>query len=399
MLINWNNIMFFLTRPRIFLLKERLDDIEEVELSKDEHQKLLRIIKGKILPNARVTSNGKLFVKNEFFSQNELKMLLKTFKEYISKEDDFELADENLLEKTWFIGTTIELLTYCPFRCPHCVLPAERRRQHLILPEKSVINIVRRLGRKGLISCAFTGGEPTFYPHDKLIKIIDIISDSALILMNTNAYNFTERLVKKLAEYGILIKISLYGCDFESYYKFTGVKNAYSRVKKSLEMLNKYDARFIIQVIYTNLHKRIGIGLEEMVNFARQYTSDVLVNYAFFPGWGGREKTFKLTEKSVERELKKLKIGACFTRYQRYIKSVTLPEYGCPLSKIIDVFVTAEGVTLACPFFDEVCAHISNPQWPAIHYLKIIAHRSNPWPGGRCGILWLAGMIDNGVEY
>lgn len=387
MLINWNDIMFFLTRPRIFLLKEKLENIEEVELSKKEHDRLLGIVKNKILPNAKITSDGQLFVNDRLLSRDERKILSIAFEGYISEENNVELADSDLLEKTWFIGATVELTTYCTFRCPHCNLPVERRKRHLNLPAESLINVLKRLSRKGLISCAFTGGEPTFYPHDKLIKIIDAISDNTLILVNTNAYNFTEHLAREIAERGILVKVSIYGCDPESYYKFTKVRDAYSRVKKSLEMLSRYDARFVTQVIYTKLHKKIGIRVEKMINFARQYTSDVLINYAFFPGWGERKKTIELTERSISEE--ELKIGAHFTRYQRYIKSLTLPEYGCALSKVVDVFISADGTTLACPFFDEVCAHISNPQWPAIHYLKITSHRSNPWPGGRCGILRL----------
>jgi len=259
------------------------------------------------------------------------------------------------------------------------------------MPPETVIRILQTLNRRGAYQVALTGGEPALYPHKDLIKIIKAVSDSTLIMINTNAYNFSEELARELAEAGVLVKVSLYGHDEESYRKFTGVKDAYQRVKKSLDLLRKYDAELLIDVIYTRTHEKLGIKVEDMVEFARQYTSYMKVVSLIIPGWGGREHVQKLSTQSLPKSFgdhvaEEVKESGRIS-INVYIRPFMLPEYNCALSKAVDVFTTVDGITLACPFFDEICSHVNNPNWMAMHFLKIVAHRSNPWPGGRCGIL------------
>jgi len=134
MILRWNDIMLFLTRPKAFLLgKEKL---MEIEFAPSEHQKILEIMVGKILPNARITFTGDLFVEDRLLDNSEKDLLSQAFEDYIAYRGNPKLLGENLLEKTWFTGATLEITTYCNFRCPHCLLPIERRTGKNSCPQK-----------------------------------------------------------------------------------------------------------------------------------------------------------------------------------------------------------------------------------------------------------------------
>lgn len=391
MILKWNDVMVFFSRPVVFLLGNRLEDTIIIELTRSEHEKLLDVLSEKILPNAKLTSNGRLFIDNKLLSNEELSFLSHIFEDHMTLENSPELLNNEILEKTWFIGATIELTTYCNFRCPHCLIPIWRRISKKCIPAETVIKTIKRLNKRGLMQIAFTGGEPTFYPHNKFKEIIGVLNDSTIIFLNTNAYNFSEDLVKELAERGVLIKVSLYGLDERSYKIVTGVPDAFQRVKKSLDMLRKYDAKLKIQVTYMSVHEKLGINPDDMLKFALEYTSVVTIVSSYLPGWGGREGVNLIASSSMIKNFEKYERGEYFLSF-KYIKPMSLPDYNCALSKGIDVYITAEGLTLACPFMDELISHIKNPIWPAIHYLKITSRRVNPWRGGRCGILYESGI-------
>lgn len=387
MIIDWPKIMFFCHTPKVVLLGE--DEISVISLEKNEFQFARNIILEKILKQGKTTNDGKIWVSNDLFTKREIDFLHRLFNGLIFDEGEVELASEKLFNKLWITGVTFEVTSFCNFNCPHCLLPEEYRKRKKYLNVNTILNIIDQINHIGGYAMALTGGEPTFYNHSDMIKIIEHASDKMLMIMNTNAYNISKELAKILSEKNVTVKVSLYGCDESSYYKYTGVKNSFQRIKNSLELLNKYDAKIMIHVFYTKFHERIKVRLEDLLKFALDFTPHVRIMTKIQLSWDWKRKDLlTLTSKiKISPEIPS-KLRRQFM-FHSYLRRLCLPSDACAVSSVLEPYITSDGKVFPCPFLDEVVAHISNPQWALIYYVKLRSRRNFPWPGGRCGIKYV----------
>jgi len=281
-----------------------------------------------------------------------------------------------------FSGVTIEITSLCNLDCKHCLLPRWYRRRAKYLPAQKVIDVVDTIWRMGGFYLAITGGEPTLYPHDRLVRIIrEARSRGMFVMLNTNATNMSESLAEEIAALGVQVKVSLYGSDERSYVLFTGRK-LYRKVDSSLRLLREKGAWVDIDVIYTSFHKNMGISLTKMLEYAHRFTEDVRVMGRILGGWRGREhvRELSLNEEDIVMNQEERAIFS----YHPFIRFMPEPWDPCAVTYIPEPYITSDGWVLVCPFDDEVISSIYNPDWPSIYQEKVVSFRRLPWPGGRC---------------
>lgn len=234
---------------------------------------------------------------------------------------------------------------------------------------------------------AITGGEPTLYPHDRLVEVLREARDRGMfVMLNTNATNVSEKLAEEAARLGVQVKVSLYGIDDESYKLFTG-RRVFSRVNTGLKLLREKGAWLDIDVVYTAVHRKLGLRPDEMLEYAHRFTENARLMGKILGGWRGREHVKELsseTEEAVDH-------GGEIYSYHPFIRFIPGPWDPCAITYVPEPYITADGWVLACPFDDEIISSVYNASWPTVYQEKVVSFRKLPWPGGRCNYKRLIG--------
>lgn len=121
-----------------------------------------------------------------------------------------------------------EITARCNFNCVHCYLQHFHGEQDMTYEQ--IVQIMDILYDKGILFLTFTGGEIlTRKDFDKIYLYAK--KKGFLVELFTNGYFFTDNLIEILKKYPpLLVDISLYGANEETFYKVTGVHNAFERV-------------------------------------------------------------------------------------------------------------------------------------------------------------------------
>jgi len=379
MIIDWANIIYYQRIPNIALILK-----DPLRIAIFESEKEIASAKAffeKIARNGRVTYDGKIFLPDSTLNVDEKNIASKLPTDIIS-EGEFSTINDSLFEKIKFEEIVFEITSYCNFHCPHCLLPKKYRMSKKFLNAKTIKEVLKKAEKMETPHITITGGEPTFYNHKNLIKLLDFTYDKFLTQFNTNAYNIDDDLAEKLAENVLMVKISIYGYDDKSYEKYTGVKNAFQKVKKGLELLNKYDANLLIDIIYTKVHQKLGIDVEKMISFGEEYCGEVRVISIMLKGWNLLRKDLLST--TIPEKIKKYLPENAGKTFHPYIRYFSLPNDPCALTSVRSAYITSTGWIYSCPFNDELVSHVLNPHWPVIYLIKVGLMRKLPWIGGRC---------------
>ena len=130
-------------------------------------------------------------------------------------------------------------LTYrCNFRCLHCYLSPDKKKE---LNTKEVFLVLDQLKDAGTFHIGFTGGEP-FLRRD-LFQILDHAKKCGFrISLLTNGFLIDKDNAKKLAALGPSLNrvdISVLGANPKTFEKITGVKGSFNKVMDSIGLLKK----------------------------------------------------------------------------------------------------------------------------------------------------------------
>lgn len=332
----------------------------------------IAIRKGKPCLDGSISLNG-LSISNELIRQLEDLSLLSN-----------EGCDEVEKKHVAFGDITLEVTPFCPLECKHCLLPNPYKKKRSMLPLDKALSIIEEssevLVPYPLVS--LTGGEPSLLPRSYIKSITDSVREhGGEVMINTNCLNY--KSITKLGDH-VFIKVTLYGCDEKSYMNFTGF-NVFKNIIKCLEELKRNNDKFGVSIRYTKIHEEMGYKVEDMLNFAYNFTENVRVDTAIHKGWFGEKDVVALTPSYIYKNPSGDKLSTLLRLHREYIIAMS-PSDTCGATRLPGPFITHDGYVLTCPFFNEIVAHIDNTKWMELYYIKMIKRRILPWDGGVCGV-------------
>lgn len=135
-----------------------------------------------------------------------------------------------------------ELTPRCNFDCNMCYVhlkPDEIPHIGREFTTNEWISLAREAQAAGTIELTLTGGEP--FVRKDFREIYEAVHDMGfLIQIFTNGYLLTEEIVEWLKKRPPkAMRFTLYGASNETYEKVCGIKNGFTRVKHSVELLKK----------------------------------------------------------------------------------------------------------------------------------------------------------------
>ena len=193
---------------------------------------------------------------------------------------DLILFDESR-RKQWMqerkpFSALVELTACCNFNCIHCYLQENHKIQQMSTQDvKYIIDI---LYEKGILFLTFTGGE-ILTRRDFLEIYLYAKKRGFLVELFSNGFLFTDEIIRTLSQYPpLLVDISLYGADEETYRRFTGVNNAFERVIYNVQSLKNAGVRVslktpVIRMTYTQIDRMRELAEDIGVPFV--YTFEI----------------------------------------------------------------------------------------------------------------------------
>lgn len=167
-----------------------------------------------------------------------------------------------------------EVTPRCNMNCIHCYL----QNNHIAdeMQYERIIELIDILYEKGILFLTFTGGE-IFTRKDFMSIYLYAKKKGFLVELFTNGYLISDEIIEVLKEYPpLLVDISLYGANEDTYYKITGIKGAFDRVVNNCKKLK--DAGIRVSLKTPVLNETLG-QISEMKDIAAQM--DIPFVYTF----------------------------------------------------------------------------------------------------------------------
>ena len=174
----------------------------------------------------------------------------------------------------------------CNLRCKHCYENAGRQAPDELTTEEAITGI-DRLSKAGVVSIAFSGGEPAIRPD--ILKLIKHASDRGIyVAMATNAIVFASRdRVKEFKEAGLdFVQISLDGLNPTTHDEFRGVPGAFEKTIEGIK--NCVVEGLFTEVACVGTHFNYK-EIPALVDFCDELGVDWFMLYNFIPTGRGRD--------------------------------------------------------------------------------------------------------------
>ncbi|HTX61340.1 MAG TPA: radical SAM protein, partial [Methanobacterium sp.] len=190
----------------------------------------------------------------------------------------------------------------CNMNCIHCYEDAGRKGKDE-LTYRQIMEGLEKLGRIGVTSIAFSGGEPTVQPH--ILDFINKANDLGMFAaMATNGYTLSKaNECQKYIDNGLkFVQISVDGLEPHTHDSFRGVNGAWEKAIQAVE--NCVNSELFVEVATTvtayNLQE-----IPEMIDFIREKGVDWFMIYNFIPTGNGEKIIYM--DISPQKRIKLLK--------------------------------------------------------------------------------------------
>ena len=165
-----------------------------------------------------------------------------------------------------------DITSRCNLRCVHCYIQGINFGDELTYQE--ICDILDQIAEEGCLWLLITGGEPLVRPD--FIDIYKYVKRKGIfITLFTNGTLITPEIADFLAELPpFATEITLYGMSADTYEKVTGVRGAFERCLRGIELLRERNLylRLKSMIFSTNRHELDGM---------KRYAKSIGVPYRF----------------------------------------------------------------------------------------------------------------------
>lgn len=185
--------------------------------------------------------------------------------------DDFmQILEQNAYQNCIPLKGTFELTARCNFDCNMCYVhlgEEEIQKQGRELTNEEWLEIARQAQEAGMLYLTLTGGEVFVRPGFR--ELYEELSQMGfLVSILSNGYGIDEKVIEWLQEMPpSLLRITLYGASDETYEKVCGIKNGFTKVAHTIDLLKKTEIPFYM---VSTLVKENRQDLEAMCTFANE---------------------------------------------------------------------------------------------------------------------------------
>jgi len=185
----------------------------------------------------------------------------------------------------------------CNLKCRHCYQNAGTKSpDELTLREK--LKVVDELADAGVVSLAFSGGEPLITPE--FYKVAEAVRSREMhVALATNGTMITDEVARLLKKIDVCyVEVSLDAASADLHDKFRGIPGAHAR---AIEGIKKCVEQGIFTSIAMTVTKYNLTEVPELIKLGRRLGVNRFIHFNFIPAGRGRE-IVKLDISPEERE-------------------------------------------------------------------------------------------------
>lgn len=188
------------------------------------------------------------------------------------KKELFANAYKNRIPLT----ATIEIISECNFRCVHCYVDNNFRKD--ILTYEEIIDFGNQIINMGCLYVILTGGEVLLHPDFKRIYEFFVLKGICVSVF-TNGSLIDESIIKLFVKYPPrVVEITMYGFSADTYKK-VAKSNMYDIVKNNILLLTQNGINvllkmFVLSLNYCDFYKIREFALENSIPF--KYDSRII---------------------------------------------------------------------------------------------------------------------------
>ncbi len=155
-----------------------------------------------------------------------------------------------------------EVTPRCNFSCVHCYLRNHHNSEQLSYDD--IVGIIDLLYEKGVLFITFTGGE-IFARSDFMDIYMYAKRKGFIVELFTNGSLITPEIVAVLKEYPpLLVDVSLYGANEQTYFNVTGVRGMFKKVPDVIRQLKRSDVRVALKSSVLTLSEKEHHDMERL---------------------------------------------------------------------------------------------------------------------------------------
>ncbi len=181
----------------------------------------------------------------------------------------------------------------CNFKCLHCYENTGRKGDDELSPDE-IFKGIKKLADAGVISIAFSGGEPSTDPH--IVDYVRYASSLGMyVSMATNGYIYSKKeKVQEIVDAGLqFVQISLDGLNPKTHDEFRQVPGSWEHAVQAIKNFNETDAFVEVSTTVTQKNKN---EIPDMIDFMRELKVGWFMLYNFIPtGKGSEARELDLT--------------------------------------------------------------------------------------------------------
>lgn len=224
--------------------------------------------------------------------------------DYSMRAIDEALSFNRELKRKWEkerlpYAAFLEITPRCNYNCVHCYLQDFHVSQELSYEE--LTEILDLLYDKGILFITLSGGE-IFTRKDFLDIYLYAKKKGFFVELFTNGSLLTPQIVDCLAEYPpLLVDVSIYGSNEETYNKVTGKKGEFEKVIRNVKLLKENNIRVSLK---TPIIRELADDVEGMRAIADDIGIPYATSYEISKAIDGNSKT-QLHQLSYEDMLRR----------------------------------------------------------------------------------------------
>lgn len=155
----------------------------------------------------------------------------------------------NAYEKRIPLTVTIEIIGQCNFRCVHCYIDNDERKD--MLTYEDIVDFGNQIIQMGCLYVVLTGGEVLLHPDFQKIYLF-FIKKGVCVSVFTNGSLITADIIELFKKYPPrVVECTMYGFCADTYEAVTR-KSAFERVRKSILQLKQNKINVLLKMFVVN---------------------------------------------------------------------------------------------------------------------------------------------------
>jgi len=172
----------------------------------------------------------------------------------------------NAYRKRIPLTVTIEVISQCNFRCVHCYIENECRKD--VLSYEEIVDFGNQIIQMGCLYVVLTGGEVLLHPDFEKIYMF-FVKKGVCVSVFSNGSLITPDIVGLFTKYPPrVVEITMYGFDTDTYESVTKLR-AFERVKENILLLKQNRINVLLKMFVMNENYK---DFDNVCRFSEEYS-------------------------------------------------------------------------------------------------------------------------------